>query len=118
MNRFVVAACAFVLSIAGALAHSSLQSSNPADGATLTTPPRAIDLTFSEPTRVMKVEMTYVSGDDSRSVALDVPSRDEVETLTLAPRFMGAGTYRIDWRALSQDGHVVTGRFSFTITGE
>jgi methionine-rich copper-binding protein CopC len=56
-----------------------------------------------------------------------VPGRGEAQTLPLrtagavdtleAPLpHLGVGRYRIEWRVLSTDGHVVSGAFAFSVT--
>lgn len=118
MKRSALIILALLAMLVPATAHSPLERSVPAEGAELAAVPEKIDMTFAAPARVMKVEMTHTNGDASGTVTVDIPTRDKIETISLTPDFMGAGAYRVDWRALSEDGHVITGTFSFTVTGE
>lgn len=90
----------------------------PADGAVLDAVPDALDLRFMAPARLMKAEMIHSNGDTTHTVAINIPTREMVETIRLVPEFMGAGAYEVQWRALSVDGHVIADTFSFTVTGE
>lgn len=118
MKRPTLTIFAALAMLTPALAHSPMKGSVPADGDELVSVPETIEMNFAAPARVTKIEMTHTNGDANHRVTLDIPTRDKIETISLTPDFMGAGTYQIDWRALSEDGHVITGSFSFTVTGE
>lgn len=118
MNRSALTTLAMLAMLVPAMAHSPLQTSVPADGDELSSVPETIDMTFTAAARVMKVEMIHTNGNASHTVTVDIPTRDTVETISLSPDFVGAGAYQVDWRALSEDGHVITGTFSFTVSGE
>ncbi|MEZ0491908.1 copper resistance protein CopC [Kineococcus sp. TBRC 1896] len=122
-RRALLATAAAGLALGGGLlgagpaaAHDRLESTNPADGTTVATAPDAVVLTMSSPplalgtlVRVTGPDGTVVSGGDPQIVDTDVS-----EPLT-GPR--PAGTYQVDWRITSSDGHPVSGTFSFTATG-
>lgn len=97
-----------------AAAHSPLTSVTPADGAQLATPPETIEMRFRDPSRLIRFAL---AGDgDGTDVGLGddhlmVESTDH--TVTLPP--LAAGRYIASWRAMSEDGHVIKGRFSFTV---
>ena len=95
-----------------AMAHPELKSSVPqADSAVAA--PEKIQLNFSENLTVKfsgaKLTMTGMKGMSSHSpmpVAAKVaPGAD--------PK--SAGTYRVDWRAVSSDTHPITGNYTFTV---
>ena len=115
-------ACLVVLgSVVGALAwsgeaaaHSQAPEVQPADGSVLAVPPEALNFSFPEAIRLTAVRL-YDSGD--REIAL--PGKRDMtpakqRRIALPP--LTAGSYRVEWRALSADGHPVTGRFSFTVS--
>jgi methionine-rich copper-binding protein CopC len=98
-----------------ASAHSSLVGSDPADGASLPTGPATVKLTFNEPIQESYATLKVVGPDEhywqdgqptvtGRSVS--VPVR------TLGP----AGTYLINYRITSADGHPVEGQVGFELT--
>ena len=114
--RYAAFAIGLMLS-AGAMAHSPLSAVTPEDGARLTTPPAAIEMRFRDPSRLIRFAL--VNQVDGAEIGLGdahlmVKSADHTVTLpTLA-----AGRYTASWRAMSPDGHVIKGRFSFTIAPE
>ena len=100
-----------------AAAHSPLTSVTPADGAQLTKAPQTIEMRFRDPSRLVRFAL---AGDgDGTDVVLGydhlmVDSADH--TVTLPP--LTAGRYIASWRAMSEDGHVIKGRFAFTIASQ
>ena len=100
-----------------AAAHSPLTSVTLADGAQLATAPQTIEMRFRDPSRLIRFALAgdgdgtdVVLGDDH----LMVESADH--TVTLPP--LTAGRYIASWRAMSEDGHVIKGRFAFTIASQ
>lgn len=109
-------AAALVLGSAGpALAHSTLVSSDPADGAQLSTGPEKVTLTFDKPIREGYNAVTVVGpkGEYWNNGTVRVDGA----VLTAPVNELGpAGTYTIGYRVLSNDGHPVTGKVTFTLT--
>ena len=54
---------------------------------------------------------------DERGVRFDLPvGRDGAADWLVAPvPAIAPGRYRVEWQVLSTDGHVVSGRFGFTV---
>jgi methionine-rich copper-binding protein CopC len=109
-------ALAVVLAASPAWPHASLVRSSPARRATLTTAPDRVQLWFNEAIepRFSSVSVRDAAGQqvdrgDPRVVAED-PKR-----LTVGLRPLGPGTYRVRFRVLSVDGHVVESEFPFTL---
>jgi methionine-rich copper-binding protein CopC len=97
----------------GAAAHSDMESTTPADGATLTDTPDMIHMVFDDPMRVTMVRLLDGDGDEmplERDTGLD-PSLE----FHAVPEPLGPGAYTVEWRGLSSDGHAMEGRFSFEI---
>ncbi|MGP4018575.1 copper resistance CopC family protein [Saccharopolyspora sp. 5N708] len=121
MKRLVavaVLALAALLGGAGtALAHNVLVSSDPADGAQLATGPREVRLTFDQPVRAGEGYNTVnVVGPDG-SYWTDGQVRVEGNSVIAPVRELGpAGVYTIGYRVLSNDGHPVPGKVTFTLT--
>ena len=110
-----VCAVAAALAVpAPAYAHSRLEGSAPAAGATLATAPTEITLTFNETVRG-RFSTVVVTGPDARGYA-DGPVRvvDAVVHQPLHP--VRSGGYTVAWRVVSADGHPVQGSFGFTVT--
>jgi copper transport protein len=112
LGAFLAAFGIFLAGMTGALAHASLASADPADGAMVAEAPSEVALTFSE----------IVSPLVLRLVAPDGASRDLEEvafngnTLRVAlPGGLADGTHVFSWRVVSEDGHPVGGSVVFSI---
>jgi methionine-rich copper-binding protein CopC len=111
----VVAGLALLLGTGIALAHARLESSNPADGASLDSPPQQISLTFSDPMTADFNALTVVGPDNAHYETGPVTAEDT--TVSIGVRPLGpAGRYEIGYRVVSEDGHPVTGSIAFTLT--
>lgn len=97
----------------GAFAHSRIDATTPADGATVADVPAEISFSFADDIRLTRVEMIH---EDSPSVPLDLGNQTSFGTIFSLPlEGMGQGTYRIEWRGLGADGHAMRGAFMFTV---
>jgi methionine-rich copper-binding protein CopC len=99
---------------AWAQAHTKLEKSEPADGATLTTPPTSVQLHFNEKPdlKVTKVEITGPSGKVELGPAHSMAENDIMAAIK-GP--LGNGKYTVNWQAAGKDGHVQKGAFSFSV---
>ena len=110
MKRILLASLFLVLAT-GALAHSKLGASIPADGAVLAKMPTEIVLTFSKRLRLTRVRMTPDGGK-----AVDLKAAKSFHTRFAIPvKGAGNGAYRVEWRGLAADGHAMRGAFSFRV---
>ena len=100
---------------APAYAHDELESSNPADGATLAQPPAEVVLTFEEPPVDLGLQVVVTGPDGPVSSGTPRIQGDDV-VQTVQPQ-APAGRYSVEWRVTSDDGHPVSGRFAFTAEG-
>lgn len=109
------AAVLSVLAAAPAAAHTSLVGVDPVDGSTVATTPAAVVLTFTESAVALgtQIVVTGPQGKVSAGPARLVDRTVRQELVADAP----AGRYTVAWRVTSQDGHPLTGEFSFTSTG-
>ncbi|WP_433065027.1 copper resistance CopC family protein [Dactylosporangium sp. CS-033363] len=109
----VLAAAVLVLFVPGpAWAHSTLLRTDPADGATVSTPLTAVALTFNEPVK-QQFSTIVVTGADGKSYVDGKPHAVD-RTLSQAVRPLPAGAVTVAWRTVSADGHPIEGRFAFT----
>jgi methionine-rich copper-binding protein CopC len=108
----------------GAIAHSRIVASTPAEGATVARP-RVVSLSFSEallpPTAVASIVMTAMPGVKNHGemvIRNFTPSwSNGNRTLTLTLRQpLRAGSYDVRWQAAGADGHRMTGKVSFTVS--
>lgn len=95
-----------------AYAHDELQSSNPADGATLATPPTQVVLTFEEAPVDLGLQVVVTSPDGPASSGS--PRIEGTTVVQDVQPSAPAGRYSVEWRVTSDDGHPVSGRLAFT----
>lgn len=94
-----------------AQAHTDLVASSPANDEHLQTPPEHLTLTFGDPVMLMRITLADGAGD---RVRLDFrPSREADADYQIALPTLDDGHYDVEWRAMAEDGHTMTGRFSF-----
>jgi hypothetical protein len=107
---------AVLLAAAPAWPHASLVRSSPARRATLTTAPDRVQLWFSEP---IEARFSSASVWDAAGRQVDRGDArvepDDPKRLTLGLQPLAPGTYRVRFRVLSVDGHVVESEFPFTL---
>ena len=102
-----------------ALAHARLLRESPASGASLVEPPEQVRLRFSEPVdaefdpvRVFDAEGERVDEDDARV------DPEDARVLLAGLEDLPQGSYRVEWRVTSVDGHVVEDAYAFNVTPE
>lgn len=100
-----------------ALAHANLQGSSPPAGGELSAAPEQVRLRFNEPVEaefspieVRDQDGARVDEDDARVDPQD--TRVVIVDLEELPE----GSYRVEWRVTSLDGHVVEGWYGFAVT--
>lgn len=96
-------------------AHTDLVSTSPTDGANVgATPPATIEVTFNEPTLLTgsAIVLNDASGNEVKLGELTQTG----STLSVAvPPDLPSGKSTVTWRTVADDGHVITGTFSFTV---
>ena len=120
IRSMVAATVALASSIA--MAHPKLVSSTPADKAEVSAPQK-IELLFSENLLTQfsgaNLVMTGMPGMASHApmkMAARVSASSDPKAMVITPaQPLPAGSYRVEWRAVSADTHPVTGNFSFTV---
>lgn len=122
LNKAIVTAGVLLLSVfsvfPSAHAHSDLISSDPAAGASLEQMPESFSLTFNE-------ELISIDGESVNTLTLQGIDGNRYELL--APTVVGAvlsaqvtggefpaGEYLLSYRAVSADGHPITGEITFS----
>ena len=101
-----------------ALPHLKLLRSSPAADTVLTSSPDAIRLYLSEPTQA-PVSKIALATDAGAVIALAPLTRDTTKGAPLVAKLVkpiGAGSYKVTWKAMSKDGHVVDGTFHFRVS--
>jgi copper transport protein len=102
-----------IFCVAGqAFAHAALVASGPVDGAVLAKAPDELSLTFDEPVSPLILKLIEPDG---REAPLGKPKFDGNRLVLGAPANLGAGSYVLSWRVISEDGHPVGGAVVFSI---
>jgi len=98
-----------------ASAHAARVSANPPDNAVLTTGPDQVSATFNERLQTTFAAMTVVGPDGNVWSTGEPAVQGAVVSIGMRP--LGpAGTYTVNYRVTSADGHVVSGSWSFRLT--
>ena len=120
MRKFalVLLSGALTLTTPAAQGHSNLVTSTPKSGAVVKTFPKTFTLTFNEvilklpgkePSRVQLI------APNSKRIPLGkVAIAKEVLTVAMSKAEVKVGKYRLTYRVVSNDGHVISGEISFT----
>jgi len=111
-----LAAMSSVLLAGAAHAHAHLVSALPPINGTVKDAPQELDLKFSEELN-LKFTGVKVTGPDKKQVKTDgdmLMDGDKSFMVNL-PAGLPAGTYKVEWHALSQDGHKTHGDYKFTV---
>lgn len=105
---------AFVLLGASALAnaHAHLKEARPADGSVLAAAPTSLVLKFSEAVRVTALTLSKEGGPEQKLGPL--AGGPAAEASAALPK-LTPGKYRVDWRLVGDDGHVMSGKLQFTV---
>jgi len=101
-----------VLASSVVYAHSELTASMPADKAALQSAPKEVMLHFSEAVRLTALSLTK-HGEAKQDLG-PLPKEMMKDIMIAAPALVN-GDYLVNWRAMSDDGHVMTGDFNFSV---
>lgn len=110
---FFALVAGFLLFVPGVYAHTYLDSTNPADGATVKEDFQTIVLNFEG--KIEEGSTFKVLASDGSEKAMDsITLNDGVLTGALASPLQN-DTYTVEWDSISEDGHPLSGSFSFTV---
>jgi hypothetical protein len=100
-----------------ALAHARLVKANPAVGSTVAAAPTRLWLKFNEVIRPA-ASGVKLTGPDGQGVVLSPLTKDPKDPTAVTaptPANLAPGLYKVEWKALSPDGHHTQGDFAFTV---
>ena len=98
-----------------AAAHTVLVSSDPAADATLNAGPSRVSARFNEDLQPTFAAMTVVGPDGNLWSSGDTEVKGAVASVAVRP--LGpSGKYTVNYRVTSDDGHVVSGAWSFMVS--
>ena len=109
----VAAAWLTIAASGAATAHSRPETTAPANGEVVAVAPAVIVISFDKPMRITLIELTDVDGDAFALERTDAMA--PVTRFEATPPPLPAGSYTVEWRGLSEDGHAMSGRFSFEV---
>ncbi len=115
MKKFIAIAFLLLFLPVTAHAHSGLSSSTPAEGATLEGSPEEIQFLFESP--IQQGDMTIKDEAGNTIKVADINFSEMELTGQLADELPN-GAYTVDWSAISQDSHEITGILTFNIAAE
>jgi len=111
LGAVVLGSLVLLVNPVSASAHADLHSSNPINGALVSSSPKSVVLVFSEAVELNSAELLSNSAQSITSQAKIAGA-----TLTITPtRKMASGPLAAQWEVTSDDGHVITGAISFIV---
>jgi methionine-rich copper-binding protein CopC len=117
MRRFftIVPLLFIALAPVGAQAHAFLDHANPLVGSTVPAAPHEVVLTF---TQNLEPAFSTAQVTDSSGARVDQgKAQVSGNTMTVALKSIGPGSYKVHWHALSVDTHSTEGTFTFHVGG-
>lgn len=103
------------ISTVTALAHAKMNASVPKDGATVPAGLSEIELSFSKPLRLTLVHVVRALEQKEVPVTSELP-KFFVNSAKLTVGALPAGPYEVSWTAVADDGHVMNGKFKFSVS--
>jgi methionine-rich copper-binding protein CopC len=97
--------------------HLFLDRAEPKINDTISASPKAIKLWFSESVSPKAIAIR-VTGPNNHPVKTGEPTVDAAEhspAVFSVPETLAAGVYTVSWRAMGDDGHATSGKYSFTL---
>jgi methionine-rich copper-binding protein CopC len=111
MKRFLAVALGLTFAMA-ADAHTALTESAPAADASVPAP-KAVFLTFAGDVRLTVVSLTDSAGAAKHLDAVPTITGSKFRIAIQEP--LAPGAYKVVWRAVGGDTHIVSGEFGFTV---
>ena len=98
-----------------AQAHAFLDHASPLVGSTVQTPPHEVVLTFTQNLEPTFSTVEVIDGNGGR---VDQGKASvSGNTMRIGLKTVGAGSYKVNWHAVSADTHSSQGSFSFRVGG-
>lgn len=104
-----------LLVVSTSFAHAKLVSSTPSAGQNVPVAPSSVSLQFSVrvQSKMSSIVVTDPAGGSVTAGAIAESDEGKLVSLSLPP--LGDGSYRVEWRALSADDHMIEGSFEFSV---
>jgi hypothetical protein len=117
MRKFLTLLPLLLVALApvAARAHAFLDHASPLVGSTVPTAPHEVVLTF---TQNLEAAFSTAQVTDSSGARVDQgKAQVSGNTMTVALKSIGSGSYKVHWHALSVDTHSTEGTFTFHVGG-
>ena len=105
------------LGIAPAQAHDALVATAPLNTEVLSTAPATVELTFTGEPLPLGTEVLVLGPDGAQASTGAAEIRGTTVVQPLAGS-LPAGSYTVEWRSTSSDGHPLTGSLAFSVAGD
>jgi copper transport protein len=115
MRLALLLSASAVLAVLPSAKHATLVSSEPAANSRLASPPTRVRLVYSEPIEGKLAKVTLVPATGAPIVLRAGGDPRDVHAVIAPVDALGPGSYKVEWRVVSADGHPVDGNFSFTV---
>ena len=120
--QILIAASILAFGLAGGLgqaafAHTKVNKSIPADGATVAPGLSKIELHFAGKMRLTVVKINNAGSGEAVSPNSALPAKF-VSHVDIAVPPLAAGDYDVSWIGVGSDGHVMKGEFKFSVAGK
>jgi len=112
MRRVALAVLVALAFPASAFAHANLDSTSPTYRQRLQSPPRAVVLHFDQS---VQAEPNGIEVKNEFGKLLSGTTRANGQTVRVPLKRLPRGPYTVRWHVLSEDGHVVSGVFTFGV---
>jgi copper transport protein len=117
VRRRLVTACPLLLALAfpaAAGAHATLVRTSPGFGKRLQRAPHVVRLRFDQSVKALPNAITVYTAKGKAESGIARAGRDR-RVVEAPVRRLGRGAYTVRWNAVSADGHVVSGVFTFGV---
>ena len=132
MKILVICVLSLFLNFSTATAHSPVGFVVPKDGSVIKKAPEKMEIVFTAPAKLIKVEFSKVTSNQKKSLINGLLGNESLTPIKLnkdhlmnesrrhiisLPK-LDDGIYKTAWRALSEDGHAIKGEFIFEVSPE
>ncbi len=132
MKILVICILSLFLNFSTATAHSPVGFVVPKDGSIIKKAPEKMEIVFTAPAKLIKVEFSKVTSNKKKSLISGLLGNESLTPIKLnkdhlmnesrrhiisLPK-LDDGIYKTAWRALSEDGHAIKGEFIFEVSPE
>jgi methionine-rich copper-binding protein CopC len=130
MKILVICILSLLLNFSTATAHSPVGFVIPKDGSIIKKAPEKMEIVFTAPAKLIKVEFSKVTSNQKKSLISGLLGNEVLTPIKLNRDHLmkeskqhmislpelDDGVYKTAWRALSEDGHAIKGEFIFEVS--